>query len=260
MSQATCLKAPTLPSLDEFWAFCRTEARGAVRHGERYFTHRPWRAYETFQACAELVAPGAEVLSVGAGGAYVERALHEVLGARVTVVEFPAAIEAHAEHYARHGFRTVGADLSTPWHEATPGRFDLAVSFEVLEHLPVSPLAHFRSLAGKLQPGGHVVLTTPNLARLSNLVRLVRRQPIFGDATLAFEPTAYEREHVHRREYVASELEEAVRRAGLVHLRTRYLFNPGKHAGKAKTLAYRTLCGVFPRWKNVLLVTARKPG
>lgn len=125
-----------------------------TRHGEAYADASLPRLYETFGVCCRFATRGAKILSVGAGGAYVEKLLRSSYDAEVTVIEFPEAVEAHREDYARHGFQAVGRDLAGDWEFDVPERFDMVLSFEVLEHLPVSPHQHIQALSDKLKPGG----------------------------------------------------------------------------------------------------------
>jgi len=214
--------------------------------------------YACFRVCSKLLEPGGRVLSVGAGGAYVERQLAAVRGADVTVLDFPEAVEAHRAEYARYGFDALGLDLADEWRLQGRRRFDLGVSFEVLEHLPISPRRHFESIGRHLRPGGHLVATTPNLARLTTILRLLGGRPIFPDADHTFQPTSYAAEHVHRREYVARELVAAMERAGFEHRKTRYLFERGRcPRGFVAAMAWMATA-LNPRFKNILLLVGRK--
>ena len=57
-----------------------------------------------------------------------------------------------------------------PYPEAS---FDLVFFCETLEHLVVNPLPVFRKIRRLLRPGGHLIVTLPNAARLTNLALLL---------------------------------------------------------------------------------------
>jgi 2-polyprenyl-3-methyl-5-hydroxy-6-metoxy-1,4-benzoquinol methylase len=238
-----------------FAAFCMDESRRMKRHGDGYVESNLGRFYETFLECARVLPPGAKTLSAGAGGAYVEKYLAHACEAQVTVVDFPQAIEAHAEDYRRYGFDTIGMDLAGQQRPELDERFDAVLSFEVLEHLPVSPHEHIGFLSGLLGPGGCFLLSTPNMAHLPNVLRLLRGRPLLPSAKLTFSPVVYENEYIHRREYVAAEIAEAMREAGLTQVKTAYL--SGRRRGTLKGLI-RRLYDLKPRWKKILLLTGRK--
>jgi SAM-dependent methyltransferase len=78
--------------------------------------------------------------------------------------------------------------------------FDCVMFCEVLEHLttdPLFPLLEFRRV---LKPGGHLVLTTPNVARLENVARMV------AGANLYDPYSGYGAYGRHNREYTRHEL------------------------------------------------------
>jgi SAM-dependent methyltransferase len=94
---------------------------------------------------------------------------------------------------------------------------DFLIFAEVLEHLKLSPLPVMRELAALLRPGGRLVVTTPNIARLHHLETLAAGEnflePFPNDLPLDLDATNFV-EHV--REYSVREVADAVEGAGLV--------------------------------------------
>ncbi len=95
-----------------------------------------------------------------------------------------------------------------------PQSLDFLVFAEVLEHLKLSPVPVLEQLATLIRPGGRLVLTTPNVARLSHLEALAAGDnflepfpelPLTADATDFIE---------HVREYSIREVIEAVEAGG----------------------------------------------
>jgi SAM-dependent methyltransferase len=84
-----------------------------------------------------------------------------------------------------------------PFDDAT---FDAVVFAEIIEHLLMDPCAALREIKRVLKPGGTLVLTTPNVARLENVARMISGANIY-DPYSGYGP--YGR---HNREYTRHEL------------------------------------------------------
>ncbi|MCI0605417.1 class I SAM-dependent methyltransferase [bacterium] len=84
--------------------------------------------------------------------------------------------------------------------------FDCVIFCEILEHLLLNPDFTLAEIRRILKPSGYVVVSTPNAARLSNLVTLARGKNIYAD----YSPHGiYGR---HNREYTFSEVVELLTR------------------------------------------------
>ena len=92
------------------------------------------------------------------------------------------------------------------------GSFDVVLFCEMLEHLLMDPVAALRQIHRVLKPGGVLVLTTPNVARLENVLAMVSGANIY-DPYSGFGP--YGR---HNREYSRHELHRLL---GLCRIRRR---------------------------------------
>jgi SAM-dependent methyltransferase len=90
------------------------------------------------------------------------------------------------------------------------GSFDVVVFCEVLEHLTIDPMAAMSEISRVLAPGGTLVLTTPNAARLENVVALLEGRNLY-DPYSAYGP--YGR---HNREYTRHELHQLLTHCGFI--------------------------------------------
>lgn len=78
--------------------------------------------------------------------------------------------------------------------------FDCVLHCEIIEHLLADPLHSLREINRILKPGGHLVVTTPNVARIGNVRAMVQGRSIY-DPYSGFGP--YGR---HNREFSLDEL------------------------------------------------------
>lgn len=88
------------------------------------------------------------------------------------------------------------------------GSFDVVLFCEILEHLLMDPLAVLNKIRRVLRPDGVVVVTTPNVARLNNMLRIAGGHNIY-DPYSGYGP--YGR---HNREYTMTDLHALLAFAG----------------------------------------------
>ena len=94
--------------------------------------------------------------------------------------------------------------------------FDLVLCSEVVEHLPHSPVPAIREMYRVTKPGGHILITTPNINRSINQGKmLLGKAPVYSiDAFLENEGRGSNLYHRHNREYTLGELTKLARHAG----------------------------------------------
>lgn len=118
-------------------------------------------------------------------------------------------------------------------------RHEVVVCAEVIEHLHVAPVPVLRFLATALEPGGHLILQTPNATALPKRLRMLLGQN-------PYDPIREERGNPgHFHEHTVGELREAVEAAGLET--TRWLTKNYFDHGSRKNKAYRAFGRVLPR-------------
>lgn len=169
----------------------------------KYVHDPPWDAVRQFEVdrLFQLVSPH-RILNVGCGCGY-----HDVLMARkpgvesVTGIDYSSVSVAKAnEVYSHPSVNRQMVDLLA----MQPDSFDMAVSFQVIEHVD-DPRAFLAACARQVRSGGWVATLTPNSAKLYNrLRRLVGRPPALEDSW-------------HFREYTIPELVEMGAESGLVY-------------------------------------------
>ena len=226
---------------------------GAFLEVPAYYEAERERYLKTLRHVAALDLPRpARVLEVGGG--QIAMLCKELFGDDGVVGDVS---EKFAEQVTRHGVEFLKLNLlDDDLPPSEHGRFDLVVMCEVIEHLPVPGHQPMQKVRSWLRPGGKALLTTPNLYRFRNVVRMFRGQKIF------------DRFHFpdgghcpgHQLEYSAAHLRWQLERAGLRvdYVNLEQLSNRG-HSFKARLgrMAARPLF-LNPRWRDNLVACATR--
>ncbi|HEU4331705.1 MAG TPA: class I SAM-dependent methyltransferase [Lapillicoccus sp.] len=162
--------------------------------------------------------------------------------------------------FADHGVRYVEWDLEQVPYPLDEGAYDGVIFTEVFEHLRDYPVRSLEEVARVLRPGGFLFFSTPNAAYLRNRVDLLRGRSVYTPMPDWIGGVIHAR---HAREYLFSEVDEAMRIAGLdVVVRTSRHFHLDG-GGAPKRFAKQGLNEVAKRVPTLgpqIVMVARKPG
>ena len=165
------------------------------------YENSQWDAVRRFEVdrLFDRVLP-TRVLNIGCGCGFQDRLMAERAGvAEVVGMDYSTkSIERANAAYPHACVKRKVADI----FELPAGDFDLAVSFQVIEHLR-DAAGFLEACARQVRPGGWVAAATPNRRRISNRVLAMRGRP---------EAMA---DPQHFREYTVDELRDIGERAGL---------------------------------------------
>jgi SAM-dependent methyltransferase len=177
----------------------------------------------------ERVAKDASILDIGAVPPFLAAALKESGYDTITIGDPKAS--SFADFCEARGIKYRDVNLL----DAIPGEFlrafDLVIFNEVTEHLTGDVLGALKRVASCLKPGGHLMVTTPNLRSLSGLFALVFARS--GLASKPFETVAAQYLRVsgddayfgHVREYTARELVQLFQGLGMEHVDSSFQAN-----------------------------------
>jgi SAM-dependent methyltransferase len=156
----------------------------------------------------ELVPPGTRrVLDLGCAAGAVGAALKARGGVEVVGVEADRAYAEEARTRLDQVIETDVEQLAGSPELESLGRFDCLVAADVLEHL-CDPWSALRAFAAVLEPGGHAVVSLPNVRFWETFWQLgVRRRWPRRDAGI-FDRT-------HLRWFTRRDAEELLEQAGL---------------------------------------------
>jgi cyclopropane fatty-acyl-phospholipid synthase-like methyltransferase len=187
------------------------------------------------------------------GGGQIALLAQSLLGTSSTVADLSDTYKAGLLH---HGLTFHTCDLL---HDDLPVReaFDVVVMCEVIEHFPIPPYLVLEKIQRWMKPGGWIYLTTPNLYRLRNLVRMFLGTRVFD---LFYLPERGQGIG-HPFEYSAFHLRWQLEKSGFedIQIQLRQLDNAGASpiTQLGRILAMPLL--LRPLWRDKLVAIARKP-
>jgi len=195
--------------------------------------------------------PGAKLLDVGIAYGFLSVLLKKAGGWECVGLEVGENIPVYC-HLARdHGIPIHAGKLGLTPMPFVKDTFHGVIFSEVLEHLRLAPQIVLRELHRILAPDGYLLITTPNFARLTNIVKLLQgRNPL---ETFPDIPTENITEHLtHIREYTMPELRTLLEDAGFRVTKASYSSCMERHR------SHGWITRLVPRWRGNLMVLAQK--
>ncbi len=240
-----------------------TAARGLIEEVARiygaaaltdYFATSRLR-YEHYFSVAMGLDRSARVLEIGSAPGHVSVGL-SLLGFDLTCLNLNALYRAaypSEEWLAR--LRVIEHDFERSPLPFADGSFDVVFFTEVLEHVAIKPAVDvLRDIRRVCRPGATLVMSTPNVNNISNVMALLQGANIFWRPEMFYG--SLDR---HNREFTPDEVSEVVSAAGFA-ITDQYGFNCHSNwrAGGA-SFAYRAIavCGdEHPLLRNTVMVVA----
>lgn len=233
---------------------------GQAQSYRRYMERTRWRVEADFRFLREHAQHASSMLDLGA----VPPLLAAMLKPHIDEVAIadPAA-DSFAPFCNEYGIQFRCANLLLG-EDPFPGRqFDLVCLCEVLEHLSGDVLGALNRVAGKVAPGGLLLVTTPNLRSITGLAALLRRGSGIPSKSAETVRDQYERAAQpggylgHVREYSAREVIQLVGSLGLEHVASHYQTHPRTPTLEKKAIGL--LESLLPAWRLYGKYLFRKP-
>lgn len=197
--------------------------------------------------------PGEEarLLEVGIAYGFIA-ALARADGWAAEGLEVPENIPVYCAFARHHGIPIHPGKLGVEPLHLPDASYEAVVFSEVLEHLRLSPGIVFREIHRILSPGGWLLVTTPNAARIVNVAKLLLGRNV---AEAFPEDAACENATellTHVREYTMREVRASLHRAGFEVPQVRY--SACMEWRKPRHL----LTALVPPWRGNLMLLAQK--
>ncbi len=126
-------------------------------------------------------------------------------------------------------------------------KFDLVVFSEVIEHLTTHPGKILSEIRRILKPDGYLLITTPNVLRTQNLIKMIISKNIYFDISqLNGNPN-----HRHNREYTLAEISDLLKVIGLSIYNSGYFisYSPVRQRNKSDSIQLKAI-----KWLNYCLM------
>ncbi len=161
-----------------------------------------------------------------------------------------------AEPLLKEGIRFSVFSLMESELNKIADQFDVIILLEVIEHIPLPAYVVVEHIKPLLKPKGVLFMTTPNLFRIRNLIRMIMGVDFLDRFRLpqSGQPMG------HQLEYSASHLRWQLERAGMDVVMLKY-DQLGRTGHSLKARLGRKLLAPFylrPTWREGLVVCARK--
>lgn len=220
--------------------------------GSAYYLERKERYWNTLRRLEGCLLPGTRILDIG-GGQFALLA-QRLFQCRTEVADIDSRYRQSIDSAGIpfHHLNLVADDFRFD-HP-----FDLVILGEVIGHVPVPPHVVFSKLSALLAPGGRIAITTPNIFRLRNLIRMVLAKPMFAHFVLPHKDMP----PGHFIEYDLEQMVWQMQFAGLeVEAREHAQLDLGGATLSARLVRQMLspLLQVRPVWRDNLFVLGRKP-
>lgn len=214
----------------------------------KYDKERYWRSLELL--CQLDIATPARVLEIGGG--QLALLCKKLFGDDCMVADIS---QNYATPLRKSDIELVTFNLMNPEASKIGGEFDIVILLEVIEHIPLPAYVVIDRIKPLLSSGGIMFLTTPNLFRIRNLIRMILGVE-FLDRFMIPQP---EQTLGHQLEYSADHLRWQLERAGMEVLMIRQ-DSLGRKGHSTKARLARKLVAPLelrPLWRDGLVAAGR---
>ncbi len=155
-------------------------------------------------------------MDVGIAYGFYDIALKKRYNVMIDGVDLPDNIPSFCGMLQKHGIQVKPCDLTKERLPFADETFDVVIFSEVIEHLRVHPIILLREIRRVLKTGGYVIVTTPNVARLTNVFTLLFGKNVFEEFKCDLPNQAHITDSwTHIREYTLNELRSLIHESDL---------------------------------------------
>jgi len=173
-----------------------------------YFSFHQNRFDFLLETLGDYFKPGSKFLDIGSFNGYMMLGA-KMIGYESSGTDLAQFVENSKKVSAFYNFNNLAADLSSEKIPYSDNSFDLILFSETLEHLNFYTQDLFKEIGRVLKPSGLVIITTPNLIRLNNVLKMIIGRSVNHEIEKTYGPGT------HYREYSFKEIKYLCAQAGL---------------------------------------------
>lgn len=226
---------------------------GGFFESDQYYRNEKERYWRSLEYLCRFV-PTAPARTLEIGGGQLALLCKKLFGDDCTVADISEnylapILKAGIPFFTFNLMDNVTAPVGKP--------FNVVILLEVIEHIPLPGYVVAERIKALLEPGGLFFLTTPNLFRIRNVIRMVCGIEFLDPFMLPVPGQNLG----HQLEYSARHLNWQLRRAGMEVVMIKH-DSLGRTGHSAKARVARTLLAPLElrrTWRDGLVALARKP-
>jgi SAM-dependent methyltransferase len=230
---------------------------------EHYLEYHAARYLDTLKILGP--SQGETLLDVGAFPGHLTLAAHH-LGYKVQGLtgraESIPSLQMIIDRLEHQGIPLLLADVESEPFPFPDGSFDVILASEIIEHLHFNPYRLLRESYRVLKPGGRILITTPNLNRWENILRLIQgrtiHSPLAGRFDESFSSILSAR---HVREYSAGDISymlEDQNKEVFQFDEVSVHYSKGLDPLFAQTFPLKWMDRIWPRFRSTLIAEAKR--
>lgn len=177
------------------------EAGNRYNEDFKYFDFHHDRLVYLFSLGEKYFFPGAQFLDIGSLFGYVCLG-YQLIGYDSKGLDLKKYVDQFAWRFQDWKIDNRACDLEKEKIPFADNEFDLLLASEILEHFRFHPVRFFQEAARVTKPGGRLIITTPNLVRLNNVLKMIIGRSINWDINDNYWDGA------HAREFTVAEIRE----------------------------------------------------
>lgn len=218
---------------------------------EYYFFHQN-RYQKLVSLIKNRIEKNKKIIDIGCGFGHILYILKLLGFDSLTGLDGNLNFSGLKERFNERRIEFIKHELSMPSMPIGDNKFDAALFTEVLEHFNFYPQKFFCEINRILKPSGLLIITTPNLTRLNNRIKLLVGKSINYNIEHNFDKGA------HFREYTVKEMRYLLNQAGFRDIEFKFINFKYPDQNFFVYLLNLFFGFIYPGLRSNILVIARK--